>query len=126
VPELVPSLIPLLNQGLTREPALLALSSYPEKLILKLLEPWLLTGGGSPHLPEVFERKGTQGAFDKLLLLYDRLKGDMREKVLETLLRMKGRVRQVNEALIQTYIQQEVDLYWQIVGHIAGIPPGKE
>ena len=117
VPELIPFIVPLLQAGSTREPALAALAGYDEKVLLKQLEPFLLGPAPALHLPRLYERIGTQRAFDKLLAEYEQFTADMREKVLESLLRLKAQVNRIERPLIEGFINHEISLYWQTTEH---------
>jgi CRP-like cAMP-binding protein/HEAT repeat protein len=121
VPELVPLLIPLLQQGATRQRAIEALSAYEEKVILPLLVPYLASDEAIIHLPIVFERIGTKRAFDILLHNYDPLSSDLREKALESLVRMYQGIGKVDTKLVERYILEEVSLYWGFIEHGKGL-----
>jgi CRP-like cAMP-binding protein/HEAT repeat protein len=121
VPELVPHIIPLLQRNETRQKAIEALSSYDERVILPILVPYLASNEAILHLPKVFERVGTQRAFDLLLLDYEQLGYDLREKVLDALVRMHQSLGNVDIKLVERYIFQETSVYWGYLEHGKGL-----
>lgn len=117
VPELVPHLVPLLQHNQTRYKAIEALAAYDERIILNLLEPYLLREDVNHHLPGVFEKMGTQQAFDILLHRYDRLSADLRDKVVESLNRMIHGPCQMDFRMGERLILQEIEFYWNYIEH---------
>ncbi|CAK4834004.1 unnamed protein product [Aphanomyces euteiches] len=117
VPELVPYVIPLMQIGETRQKAIEALSAYDEAIILPLLEPYLMADETILHLPKVFERIGTQRAFDMLLGAYEQVSDELRVKILETLVRLHPSLGKADNRLIENYIMQETSLYWKFTEH---------
>lgn len=126
VPELVIHLIPLLKQGETRQKAIEALSAYDEAIILPLLEPFLTAKEAILHLPKVFERVGSQQAFDRMLQAYLLASNDLREKILESLVRMHAGLGRADTKLIESYVLQEASIYWKFVEHGNGFGEEEE
>ncbi|NHN32465.1 Npt1/Npt2 family nucleotide transporter [Paenibacillus agricola] len=121
VSELVPFIVPLLQNSETRRYAIEALSDYDEKEILVLLEPYFNERNASLHLPKVCERIHTQRSFDLLVGHYEPAHFEMRDKVLEALLRMNKGGFQIDEKKLEALIMGEIQLYWQFARHMAGI-----
>ncbi|MCD9020380.1 Npt1/Npt2 family nucleotide transporter [Cohnella silvisoli] len=117
VPELVPSIVPLLQESRTRPEAIEALAAYEAKVILPLLEPYLDREASSLHVPKVFERMGTQGAFSILFRKYDSVRYDMRDKLLEALAGMRSLEIQVDFQETQRLVLGELESYGQFGEH---------
>ncbi|QGQ94058.1 hypothetical protein EHS13_03635 [Paenibacillus psychroresistens] len=117
VPELAPFIIPLMQKAGTRQKAIEALSAYDEAIILPLLEPYLIGEKTILHLPKVFERVGTQRAFDLLLHAYEQVSDELREKILESLVRLHPSLGRTDNRRIENYIMQETSLYWKFTDH---------
>lgn len=111
VPELVPYLVELLLDSEARRQAIDAISSYDEKDILPLMERYLQTAAASLHLPKVYERIGSQAAFDKLLMQYRPASYELRSSILEALVRMRKSVGRVDESQVEALIMEEIDDY---------------
>ncbi|MFD0681739.1 MULTISPECIES: Npt1/Npt2 family nucleotide transporter [unclassified Paenibacillus] len=126
VPALVPHIVLMLQDSRTRRHAIEALARYDEKVIIGLLEPYFIEDGVSLlHLPKVFERIGTQGAFDTLLIHYRHSNYEMRDKLLEALRNLRHGIRQVDEKLVEELILQEIQLYWQFAEQSSGVVGNK-
>jgi CRP-like cAMP-binding protein/ATP/ADP translocase/HEAT repeat protein len=121
VSELVPFIVPLLQNSETRQYAIEALAAYEEKEMLPLLEPYFYAKDASLHVPKVCERIGTQRSFDLLISRYEPANFEMRDKVLESLLRMHKGNQRVDDKQIEALMMGEVKLYWQFAEHLAGI-----
>jgi CRP-like cAMP-binding protein/ATP/ADP translocase/HEAT repeat protein len=121
VAELVPYIVPLLQNSETRRYAIEALSAYEEKEILGLLQPYFDEPHVSLHLPKVYEQINTQRSFDLLVSNYEKAQFEMRDKLLESLLRMNKSNYRVDEKLIEALITEEIQHYWQFAEHLAGI-----
>lgn len=111
VPELIPHLVPLLGHSTTREGAIGALAGYEEKHIVAILEPMMTGGDASRHLSRVFERMGSQRAFDVLLRHYGRLEGDLRTPLLEAMTRMRKTGRYAAAAAVEPLITEEAEMF---------------
>ncbi|HHY71975.1 MAG TPA: cyclic nucleotide-binding domain-containing protein [Bacillus bacterium] len=112
IPELIPYIVPLVKASTTRKQAIEAMASYEDKVILPLLKPYLCADQEHFHLPHVFEALGTQAAFNALLENYEQLTVDMREKVLESAVRMKSDSCIIDFSYGERLIMQELELYW--------------
>lgn len=128
VSELVPQLVPLLQQGATRKDAIDALAAYEEKTIVPLLAGYLDGGeaAGRPtmHLPKVFERIATPGAFETLLSHYAQSGFELRNKLLEALVHMRRSTGPASEkaaALVEKLALAEMELYWQLSEQSSGL-----
>ncbi|WP_239634972.1 Npt1/Npt2 family nucleotide transporter [Paenibacillus sp. H1-7] len=122
VPELVPQIALMLRDSQTRRHAIEALAAYDEKLIIGLLTPCFQQAGKDwLHLPKVFERIGTQEAFDALLAQYTLSDYEMRDKLAEALRNLRPGIRQVNEKLLEELILDEIRLYAQFAEHGAAV-----
>ncbi|QHW31822.1 cyclic nucleotide-binding domain-containing protein [Paenibacillus rhizovicinus] len=124
VPELVPYLVSQLQHGDTRKDAIDALAAFDEKVIVPLLEPYF--GGDHPtmHLPKVFERLATPAAFDMLLTRYPLSGFELRNRMLEALVRMRrgsGPATEKQAAVIERLAAAEIELYWQLSEHMKGL-----
>jgi len=123
VPALVPLLVDRLQDSETRRHAIEALAAYGEAIIVPALQPDLGHKEIGLYLPPVFERIGTQTAFDTLLAAYETASFDMRDRVLESLLRMHKNELRTESKRIERYIGQELRLYVQFAeqaSHVFG------
>lgn len=113
VPELVPYLVDMLTDSLTRRQAIDALSAYEESILLPLLERYFEVAPAPLHLPKVYERIGTKAAYERLLQRYGPASYDMRSKILEALLRMARVLGKTEEKKVEALILDEISGYWQ-------------
>lgn len=121
VPALVPLLVARLQDSETRRHAIEALAAYDEGHVVTALQPDLGHKEIGLYLPPVFERIGTQKAFDTLLAAYEAAGFEMRDRILESLLRMhKGELR-FDSKRIERYIEQELQLYHQFAEHASHV-----
>jgi CRP-like cAMP-binding protein/ATP/ADP translocase len=111
VPELVPYLVELLLDSQARRQAIDALAAYDETTILPLLDRYFQGGASALHLPKVYERIGSQAAFDKLLLQYGSAGYELRSSLLEALLRMRKSIDRVDEKQVETLVLEEIGDY---------------
>ncbi|THF81747.1 Npt1/Npt2 family nucleotide transporter [Cohnella fermenti] len=88
VPELVVELVRLLDDGESRRFAVEALAAYGEAALLPRLEGSFDKKPEPLHLPKVLERLGTVRAFEMLLARYEAASPEMKEKLLEAMVRM--------------------------------------
>ncbi|MBM7567108.1 Npt1/Npt2 family nucleotide transporter [Paenibacillus sacheonensis] len=124
VRELVPYIVPLLQHGDTRKNAIDALAAYDEKTIVPLLEPYFDGDHPVMHLPKVFERLATPAAFDMLLSRYAKSDFELRNKLLEALIRMQrsaGPPADKQVAVIERLAAAEMELYWQLSERMSGL-----
>lgn len=119
VPELVPYLIPLLQNSRTRREAIEALAAYEAIVVLPLLEPYLEGEAASLHVPKVFERIGTQTAYLMLLRVYAKVPFDMRDKLLEALTGMRGSDIQADSTMVEGLAMLELESYGSFAEHNA-------
>lgn len=126
VTELVPHLVPLLQESQTRREAIDALAAYEAKVILPLLEPYLDGDKPSLHVPKVFERIGTQASFTLLLRKYASVGHEMRDKLLEALTGMGSKDIQVEFREIEKLALMELETYGRFVENNAWIPADAE
>jgi len=111
--ELVGYIVPMLRRGDARKAAIEALAAYDEADLLPLLAPWFEREPAPLHLPKVFERLGTQAAFDMLLRVYAPSGFEMKNRLAEALHRMRRGVK-VDEKLTaaaESLVLQECELY---------------
>jgi len=112
VPELVPHVVPLLQESQTRREAIEALASYDDKVVLPLLAPYLDgRHAASPHVPKAFERIGTQIAFQMLLSRYEEVHFDMRDKLIEAMTGMDKGTLQINAKAVERLALGELASY---------------
>ncbi|SDD77599.1 ATP/ADP translocase [Paenibacillus sp. UNCCL117] len=92
VPELVQAIVPLLSYGSTRAPALHALASYEEAVILPLLGPYLQEAGhpAAPFLPQALALIGGQRASSLLLSVYGKADEELRGRLLDALVAIRA------------------------------------
>ncbi|RED64592.1 Npt1/Npt2 family nucleotide transporter [Cohnella lupini] len=117
VPELVHYVVPLLQESGTRPDAIDALAAYDAKNVLPLLEPYLEGGAASLHVPKVFERIGTQAAFQILLRKYSGVSYDMRDKLLEALVGMRSDEVQMDFKEMERLALMELESYGRFAEH---------
>jgi CRP-like cAMP-binding protein/HEAT repeat protein len=122
VPELVPYIVPLLQESQTRREAIEALAAYEPKVILPLLEPYLVGEAASLHVPKAFQRIGTQIAFYNLFRAYAGARYDMRDKLLEALAGMKNPDIHVDAKEVERLILSELESYGDFAEHNAWSP----
>jgi CRP-like cAMP-binding protein/ATP/ADP translocase/HEAT repeat protein len=122
LPELVPYIVPLLQESRTRREAIEALAAYEAKVILPLLEPFLDRETASLHVPKVFERIGTQAACQMLLRIYAAVNYDMRDKLLEALTGMQRSDFQVDTKEVERLALMELESYGEFAEHNAWNP----
>ncbi|MFD0673799.1 Npt1/Npt2 family nucleotide transporter [Cohnella sp. GCM10027633] len=101
VPELVPHIVPLLRESRTRRQAIEALTAYEDKVVLPLLDPYLVGESASPHVPAAIARIGTQSAFAMLLKHYGEASFDMRDRLLDAMSGMHREQLQVDAAEVE-------------------------
>ncbi|BBI31390.1 Npt1/Npt2 family nucleotide transporter [Cohnella abietis] len=117
VPELVPYLVPLLQESKTRSDAIDTLASYEDKVILPLLEPYLDGEVAALHVPKVFERIGTKVAFQHLIRKYAAVRYDMRGKLLEAMVGIRSKDIQVDHKEIERLALMELRDYGRFAAH---------
>jgi CRP-like cAMP-binding protein/ATP/ADP translocase/HEAT repeat protein len=117
VTALIPHILPCLKDFETRRYAVDALSSYGESEMVPLLKDSMDGTGISLHLPAVFEKIGTQQSFDTLLSCYSAATFDMRDKIVESLARMRKKSLFASQKEIESLIAAELKLYDQFAGH---------
>ncbi|MDF2714039.1 MAG: hypothetical protein K0R28_964 [Paenibacillus sp.] len=118
VTALIPHILSCLKDFETRRYAVDALSSYGETEIIPLLKDFMDGTGISLHLPAVFEKIGTQQSFDTLLSCYSAATFDMRDKLLESLTRMRKKSLFVSpKDIVESLIAAEIQSYHQFAGH---------
>lgn len=121
VPPLIGPIIAMLKDSQTRRYATQALAAFDEQDILPQLAPYLSQIEIGLYLPAVFERIATQRAFDLLFDCYETARYDMRDRILESLLRMHKKLPFVDSHQVETYILNEIKLYGQFAEHGASI-----
>ncbi|WP_308637521.1 Npt1/Npt2 family nucleotide transporter [Paenibacillus silvisoli] len=118
VPELVPHIVPLLAHNETREATVETLAAYEEREILKLLGSYFDADAAvSLHLPKVYERIGSQQAFEQLFERYAAANFEMRDKLLEAMSRMRKGIQQVDAKGMEASILLELELYWRFTAY---------
>ena len=117
VSSLLPSILACLQDFETRRYAIEALSSYRERDVAPLLQSSMDGSGISLHLPAVFEKIGTQQVFDTLLSCYSDAAFDLRDKIVESLTRMRSKSFTVNAKDIESLIAAEIVLFHQFAAH---------
>ncbi|MEC0231228.1 Npt1/Npt2 family nucleotide transporter [Paenibacillus alba] len=117
VPPLLAPIIAMLKDSQTRRYAISALAAYDEDDVLPPLMPYLDQKEVGLHVPAVFERFATQSAFDRLFAYYETASYDMRDRIVESLLRMQRREPFVDTKKAEAYIVQELHLYGQFAEH---------
>jgi CRP-like cAMP-binding protein/ATP/ADP translocase len=121
VPPLIEPIIVMLKDSQTRRYATQALAAYDEQDILPQLAPYLNQREIGLYLPAVFEKIATQSAFEILFDCYEAVNYDMRDRILESLLRMHKRLPFVDSQQVETYIFHELKLHGQFAEHGASI-----
>ncbi|MDF2648523.1 MAG: hypothetical protein K0Q73_4328, partial [Paenibacillus sp.] len=121
VPPLIVPIVAMLKDSQTRRYATQALAAYDEQDILPQLAPYLNQREIGLYLPAVFERIATQRAFDMLFDCYEAANYDMRDRILESLLRIHKRLSFVDSHKVETYILHEIKLHGQFAEHGASI-----
>jgi CRP-like cAMP-binding protein/ATP/ADP translocase/HEAT repeat protein len=122
VPQLVPYIVPLLQESQTRREAIEALAAYEEKIILPLLEPYLAGNAASLHAPKVFERIGSQLAFHMLLRHYSTALYDMKDKLLEAMIGMDREKLLIDTKEVERLTLQELERYGKFAEHMNWMP----
>ncbi|CAH1216474.1 hypothetical protein PAECIP111893_04132 [Paenibacillus plantiphilus] len=117
VPALIPSIIGSLKNSRTRRYAIDALAGYDEQEMLSQLQPYMDNEEVSLHLPAIFERMGTQRAFESLFACYEAANQELRDRILQSLLRMDTGLLQGDSQELERLISQELQLYWQYGEH---------
>ncbi|WEK53538.1 MAG: Npt1/Npt2 family nucleotide transporter [Candidatus Cohnella colombiensis] len=126
IPELIPHIVPLLKDSTTRQQAIEALAVYNEADILRVLTPYMYSEDNHHHIPLVIERFASQTAFDALLERYEHLTTDMRDKVLESVTRMKDNLCFIQPVYGERLITGEIETFWAYVEHSEQIPKVNE
>lgn len=121
VPPLLVPIIAMLKDSQTRRYATQALAAYDEEDVLPQLAPYLVQQEVGLYMPAVLEQIGTQSAFDLLFDSYVAVQYEMRDRMLEALLRMHRRLPQVNSKKVESYILLELQLYGQFAEHGASV-----
>lgn len=121
VPPLIVPIVAMLKDSQTRRYATQALAAYDEQEILPQLAPYLNQREIGLYLPAVFERIATQSAFDMLFNCYESANYGMRDRILESLLRMHKRLPFVDSRKVETYILHELKLHGKFAEHGASI-----
>ncbi|WP_171684682.1 Npt1/Npt2 family nucleotide transporter [Paenibacillus planticolens] len=121
VPPLIVPIVTMLKDSQTRRYAAQALAAYDEEDVLPQLAPYLAQQEVGLYMPAVFEQIGSQAAFDLLIASYEMASYDMRDRMLEALLRMHRKLPHVNSKIVESYIFHELQLYGQFAEHGASI-----
>lgn len=121
VPALIPAIIANLKNSRTRRYAIDALAGYDEQEMLSQLQPYMDNEEVSLHLPAIFERMGTQRAFESLFACYEAANQELRDRILQSLLRMDTGLLQGDSQELERLISQELQLYWQYGEHGAAV-----
>ncbi|WP_161406799.1 Npt1/Npt2 family nucleotide transporter [Paenibacillus silvestris] len=121
VPPLIVPIITMLKDSQTRRYATQALAAYDEEDVLPQLAPYLERQDVGLYMPAVLEQIGTQSAFDLLFNSYEEAGYEMRDRMLESLLRMHRRLPQVDNKRVESYIFLELQLYGQFAEHGAHV-----
>ncbi|TBL80359.1 Npt1/Npt2 family nucleotide transporter [Paenibacillus thalictri] len=122
VPELVPYIVPLLKSSRTRQKAIEALGAYQDNVIIPTLLTYLQQHDMlAQYIPRIFERIGSQVAFDALLERYGETTSDIKGYVLEALNHMKMARLQAERKTVEQIIISETERYWQFVAHTEGL-----
>ncbi|MCD1258582.1 cyclic nucleotide-binding domain-containing protein [Paenibacillus athensensis] len=125
VPALIPAVLDGLRDAATRRQAVDALAAHEEALVLPLLAEAMQDDGLAPHLPAVFERIGTQAAFDALLAGYAPATLDQRDRIIDALCRMRKNALAVQPLTVERLIADEIRLYHELAAQaapLAGLP----
>ncbi len=125
----IPPIVDRLADGGARRHAIQALAAYDESVIVPALRTCLDRADISVHLPAVFERIGTQQARDTLHEAYESADYALRDRILESLLRMQKELPAVPVALAERYARLELALdeqYGEHGGAVAGSAAGSE
>lgn len=117
VAALIPSIIASLKNSRTRRYAIDALAGYDEQEMLSQLQPYMDNEEVSLHLPAIFEQMGTQRAFESLFACYEAANQELRDRILQSLLRMDTGLLQGDSQELERLISQELQLYWQYGEH---------
>ncbi|TXK81460.1 Npt1/Npt2 family nucleotide transporter [Paenibacillus sp. N3.4] len=121
VPPLIVPIVKLLKDSQTRSYAIQALAAFDEQDLLPQLGPGLTDKEIQLYLPAVFERIGTQKAFDMLFAYYEEASYDMRGRILEAMLRMQKQLPPVESKKVESLILHEIQLHAQFGEHSACI-----
>ncbi|MBW7475864.1 cyclic nucleotide-binding domain-containing protein [Paenibacillus oenotherae] len=121
VPALIPSLVANLKHSHTRRYAIDALAAYDEGEMENQLKSYWEKDEVCLHIPAIFERMGTQQAFDILFASYEPAADEMRDRIVQSLLRMHNGALQADSKEVERLIAGEIDLYGQYTEHGAGI-----
>ncbi|MFD2327699.1 Npt1/Npt2 family nucleotide transporter [Cohnella sp. GCM10020058] len=122
----IPPIADRLADGGARRHAILALAAYDESVIVPALRACLGREDIAVHLPAVFERIGTQLARDTLLDIYESAGYALRDRILESLLRMQKHLPAVPAAQAERYARLELALDEQYGEHGAAVAAGSE
>lgn len=120
--ELVPYIVPLLQDSQTRHNAIEALAAYEESKILPLLEPYLIGEKASLHTPKVLEVIGSQAAFQMLLRHYSTSVYDMKDKLLEAMIGINHEKLIIDKAEVERLTLQELEVYGEFTKHMNWVP----
>lgn len=129
VPACIPPIADRLADGGARRHAIQALAAYDEPIIVPALRAYLERADIAVHLPAVFERIGSQLARDTLLDVYESASYALRDRILESLLRMQKDLPAVPVAQAERYARLELALdeqYGEHGGAVAGNAAGSE
>jgi len=126
VPELVAYLVPQLLQSTTRLKTIEALAAYNDQEIVILLEPYLHEPEINYYLPSVFERIGTQQAFEILLRHYEKYNSDLRNKVVVSFTKMIRENCRMDAGIGERLILQEIAFYWEYSKHMTDIKNNRD
>lgn len=120
VPAMIPAIVACLKDSKTRRYAIDALAAYDEREILTELQPYMGNEEAGLHMHAIFERMGTQRAFDSLFASYETAGEEQRDRILQSLLRMDTGLLQADSQETERLIMQELHLYWQYAEYGAG------
>ncbi|SFB29676.1 ATP/ADP translocase [Cohnella sp. OV330] len=133
VPACIPPIADRLADGGARRHAIQALAAYDEPIIVPALRAYLEREDIAVHLPAVFERIGSRLARDTLLEAYESSGYALRDRILESLLRMQKNLPAVPVAQAERYARLELALDEQygehgdaVAGNVAGNAAGSE
>ncbi|MEK0316521.1 Npt1/Npt2 family nucleotide transporter [Cohnella sp. 56] len=129
VPACIPPIVDRLADGAARRHAVEALAAYDAEEIVPALRPYLGREDIALHLPAVFERIGTPSARDALFAAYEDAGYALRDRILESLLRLHKDLPAVTGAQAERYVRLELALdeqYSEHGGAVAGMAAGGE
>ncbi|CAI6085881.1 Npt1/Npt2 family nucleotide transporter [Cohnella sp. JJ-181] len=129
VPACIPPIADRLADREARRHATNALAAYDAAEIVPALRPYLERADIAIHMPAVLERIGTLQARDALLSAYEEAGFALRDRILESLLRMQKDLPAIPGAEAERYVRLELSLDGQYAEHggaVAGLAAGAE